>query len=109
MNSISLRPNVSFQNNDQSRISFSETMLKTGEALNNYRSNNLSGDHGYRFNGGMTYRHRFHNRGRTFSLNFDGASNVPKATANNSPLNHYTQHSLEQHLHTITQLLNTLT
>src|SRR3546814_844952 len=106
MNSISLRPNVSFQNNDQSRISFRETMLKTGEALNNSRSNNLSGDHGYRFNGGITYRHRFHKRGRTISLNFDGSSNVHKATANNYSLNQYYKDGLEQRLDTVDQFRN---
>src|SRR3546814_9101408 len=81
-------------------------MLKTGEALNNSRSNNLSGDHGYRFNGGMTYRHRFHKRGRTISLNFDGSSNVHKATANNYSLNQYYKDGLEQRLDTVDQFRN---
>ncbi|WP_132129557.1 TonB-dependent receptor [Anseongella ginsenosidimutans] len=106
MNSISLRPNLSFQDHNSHRTSYSETMLSTGEALNNSRSNNFSDNSGYRFDGGMTFRHRFQKRGRTISMNIDASSNTNRSLSNNNSLNLFYKNGVENRLDTIDQLGN---
>ncbi|HYH55310.1 MAG TPA: outer membrane beta-barrel protein, partial [Anseongella sp.] len=106
MNSFSFRPDISFQEFNRSRVSLSETLLGTGEALNNSQSNNLSDNSGYRLNGQLTYRHRFQKPGRTISLNLDGSSNTSRSASNNNSLNRFFEEEEESRLDTINQLGN---
>lgn len=108
MNSLSFRPDVSFQEFDRSRISLSETMLGTGEALNNSQSNNLSDNSGYRFSGQLTFRHRFQKPGRTISLNVDGSSHTNRSGTENHSLNRFFEEDRESRLDTINQLGNSV-
>lgn len=106
MNSISLRPNLSFQDNISNRISYSETSLETGQPLNNSRSVNLSDNSGYNFNGEMTFRHRFRKPGRTLSLNINASSNTSRSISNNNSLNQFFGTGPENRKDTIDQLGN---
>lgn len=106
MNSISFRPDLSFQNHNSGRLSFSETLLTTGEALNNSQTNYISENSGYRFGGQFTYRHRFSKPGRTISLNIDGSSNTNRAISNNNSLNLFFNEGEQDRLDTIDQLGN---
>lgn len=74
MNSILFQPALSLQQNNSNALQQGNTAVGN-TLLNQIVNNNSSNRLGYNFTGLLLYKHKFHTRGRTFSLNL---------TANNS-------------------------
>jgi hypothetical protein len=77
MNSILIRPNISFQNTDNFNESNSVTTKGKVTPQNSVQTFNNSKNDGYNFNNSILFRHRFAKRGRSISLNLtNGLSNT---------------------------------
>lgn len=87
MNSLLIRPNVSYQSTDNN--SQSTTAITRGKLvpLNNVTSNTNSHNTGYTFNNMLLFRHRFAKRGRTISLNLTQGINTNDRVSNNLSYN----------------------
>lgn len=74
-NSFMLKPNFTFQTNQNFSNAASQTMLTSGDtsnaALSDYHSNNT----GYNLNNTLLYKHRFAKPGRTVSFNLSSGLN----------------------------------
>lgn len=108
MNSVSFRPNISFQDFNRSNSTFSQTMLAGNQPVNSSDGNYTSDNNSYRFDGGLTYRHRFRKDGRTVSLDINGSSDRNEAVANNYAFNEYFEEGGDARMDTIDQLSNNL-
>ena len=76
-NTLSIRPNLSFQQNDGFSSTFGET--NTTEFLLNRTDNKFNSQlSGIDFNNSLSYRHRFRKRGRTTSLSLRTSYNDKK-------------------------------
>lgn len=74
-NSISLRPQISFQDNSQLSSFSGQNYLSINDPLNTALNETRSDNKGYSFSNDLLYRHRFVKRGRSFSLNIGTALN----------------------------------
>jgi hypothetical protein len=83
MNSLLIRPTLSYQESDNNSQSTTTTTRGKSTSLNDIRSVNSSQNTGYNFNNNILYRHRFAKRGRTLSLNFTQGLNTNDRTSTN--------------------------
>jgi hypothetical protein len=82
-NSILIRPSISIQQNESYSYSASATTKGFSKNVNDLIQNSLSDNNGYNFNNSILFRHRFHKKGRTISLNLTQAINDSKTDQQN--------------------------
>lgn len=83
LNSLIIRPNVSFQQTNNSSNSSTGTTQGKGVVLNTSNASANSYNDGYNGNVSMLFRHKFLKKGRTFSLDVNGSGNSNKGNGNN--------------------------
>ena len=89
-NSLLITPRLSFQTNNSSSYTNSNTQL--GDALLNQSTNTYTArNQGYTFNNTLLFRHRFETKGRTISLNIGTALNDKTGMSTLSSLNEFFQ------------------
>ncbi|HEY2725972.1 MAG TPA: outer membrane beta-barrel protein [Parafilimonas sp.] len=82
-NSLIIRPNVSYQQTNNSSNAVTKTTQGKNIALNNSDATADSYNEGYNGNIDLLYRHRFLKKGRTFSLDVNGSGNSNKGNGDN--------------------------
>jgi uncharacterized membrane protein YgcG len=89
-NSLLITPRLSFQTNNSSSYTNSNTQL--GDALLNQSTNTYTArNQGYTFNNTLLFRHRFETKGRTISLNINTGLNDKTGMSTLSSLNEFFQ------------------
>jgi hypothetical protein len=89
MNSMIIRPNVSYQQTTASSNTTTNTTKGQSVPLNNSNANADSYNAGYNGNIDALYRHRFHKKGRTFSLDVNGSGSSNNGNGDNYSLTDY--------------------
>jgi len=88
-NSISFRPNVSYQKSGSIGSSLNKTSLNTQEPVNASARNNDNTRSNLNLSGDFTYRRKLNSLGRTLSLSINGSVNSNKGLAHNLSLNEF--------------------
>ncbi|MEP6683493.1 MAG: outer membrane beta-barrel protein [Parafilimonas sp.] len=83
LNSLIIRPNVSYQQTNNSSNAITKTTQGKNIALNNSDATADSYNKGYNGNIDLLYRHRFLKKGRTFSLDVNGSGNSNNGNGDN--------------------------
>jgi uncharacterized membrane protein YgcG len=74
-NTISLRPQISFQDNSRRSSFLGQNYFTIEDPLNTTENNTRTDNSGYSFSNDLLYRHRFDKKGRTFSANIGTSFN----------------------------------
>ncbi len=82
-NSLIIRPNFSYQQTTASSNTTTNTTKGQSTPLNNSNADADSYNAGYNGNIDMLFRHRFHKKGRTFSLDVNGSGNSNNGNGDN--------------------------
>ncbi|HEX8333068.1 MAG TPA: outer membrane beta-barrel protein [Segetibacter sp.] len=93
MNSILIRPSISYQNSDNFNETNSVTTKGKTTPQNDVRTFNNSLNEGYNFNNNVLFRHRFAKRGRSISLNLSQGLNNSDIERNTLSYNNYYRNS----------------
>lgn len=88
-NSIILRPNGSYQQTNASSQSTTNTTKGKITPLNNSIASSNRQNEGYNGSIDMLFRHRFHTKGRTFSVDINGGGNSNNGNGNNISSSEY--------------------
>ncbi len=88
-NSLIIRPNVSYQETTASSNTITNTTKGESVPLNNSNANADSYNAGYNGNIDMLFRHKFHKKGRTFSLDVNGSGSSNNGNGDNYSLTDY--------------------
>jgi hypothetical protein len=102
-NSLILRPNVNYQQTGSSLQSTTNTTKGETIKLNNSKASSKKQNDGYNGNVDMLFRHRFHTKGRTFSIDINGGRNSNNGDGNNISTSNYfingndSVHNINQH------------
>lgn len=83
LNSIIIRPSLSYQDSDNFSESSSFTSRGKLKNVNDLLSNTVSSSKGYNFNNSILYRHKFLKKGRTLSVNLTQFFNEAKTDRHN--------------------------
>ena len=102
LNSLIIRPNVSYQQTTNSSSSITNTTQGKNIPLNNSNATADSYNDGYNGNVDLLYRHRFLKKGRTFSLDVNGSGNSNKGNGDNFSVTDYFNNGIDS-AHTINQ------
>ncbi|GAA4314928.1 outer membrane beta-barrel family protein [Compostibacter hankyongensis] len=89
MNSIIFRPSIGYTTNDYSTQSTSESLSDKQALVNNSTSSFASHNTSPSLSGNLLYRHKFHKKGRTFSVNLSGSYNKNDGSSVNRSENGY--------------------
>jgi len=88
MNSVLFQPQLSLQKNNSNSAGHGVTE-QSASLLNETFNNNTADRLGYNFSGNLLFRHRFHKKGRTFSLNMNIGDNHNEGTSYHKAQNIY--------------------
>lgn len=105
LQTITFRPNFSYQTTQNNSTSLSNTLENSGEPINNSNRNQDSENVNYNLSGNLNYRLKLNKPGRTFSANLSFNSNSSEGVSQNFSLNEYYENYLLGRIDT-TNLLN---
>jgi len=106
-NSISFRPNISFQESSSISNSLNKTTLDTQEPINASARDNNNSRNNINFSGDFTYRRKLNDNGRTLSLSVNGSVNSNTGLAHNLSLNEFYNDYLLDRIDTVNNENNT--
>lgn len=89
LNSLMIRPSISFQNNERQGATNTITTKGLTTNLSNVQQTTNNVSNGYNFSTSILFRHKFQKRGRTISINFTPSINMNENNGTNISYNEF--------------------